>query len=539
MSYVSIAFFLFIAVTYAVYYLMSKTKYQWIVLLIASYFFYLFASVKYCFFILITTLTTYGSALLIEKIQQKCKAVIKQNKEIWDREQKKSYKDGEKKKTRRWMVVVLILNFGILFFLKYYNFTAENINRLLSFTVFKAPTLKLILPLGISFYTFQSMGYLIDIYRGDYPAEKNIGKFALFVSFFPTIIQGPISKFDQLAHQLYEPHKIDWLNFKYGIELMLWGYFKKIVLADRILVYVTAMMDKQSELNGTALLIIVAVYSIQLYADFSGGIDLSRGVARLFGIDLAQNFRQPYFATSLSDFWTRWHISLGAWMKTYVFYPLAVSKAAVTINKNIKKSKIGQSEYGQYFANTLSGALATLIVFLLVGIWHGAEWKYVLFGFYNGFIMMFSTLLKPFFDKTSVFLHINTKSLLFKGFQIIRTLFIVAISNLTDIVDSVHDFFSMVKRIFTTQSPISGIHQFTSIVQISYFEYALVAACVLVIFLVSIFHEKNEGVILREVIDRKKTIIEWMALFIGIMVILLFGIYGPGYDPADFVYMQF
>ena len=538
MSYVSLAFFIFIAVTYAVYYLIPK-KYQWCVLLAASYVFFLFSGVKYCVFIVVTTLTTYAGAWWIEKLQQNCKVVVKQNKDIWDKEQKKSYKATEKKKTRHIMAAVLLLNFGILFFLKYYNFTAENINRLLSFTAFKAPILKLILPLGISFYTFQSMGYIIDVYREDYAAEKNIGKFALFVSFFPTIIQGPISKFDQLAHQLYEPHKIDWLNFKYGIELILWGYFKKLVIADRIVSYVTAMMEQQGDLNGTALLIAVAVYSVQLYADFSAGIDISRGVARLFGIDLAQNFRQPYFATSLSDFWTRWHISLGAWMKTYVFYPLALSGTSGKVTKNIKKSKFGKTEYGQYFAAALPGAFATLVVFLLVGIWHGAEWKYVLFGLYNGAIMMTSTLLKPFFEKLSALLHINKKSFLFRVFQIIRTLVIVGISNLTDIVGSVRDFFSILKRIFITQSPISGIKQFFSVSQATYLDCALVAVCVLIVFIVSIFHENNEGVMLREVIDKKKTIVEWVALFVGILVILLFGIYGPGYDPADFVYKQF
>ena len=234
MNYTSLNFILFVALTVLVYFLFPLKKQKWTVLLVASYVFYLFAGYKYVAFILFTTVSTYLFALWINSIGVKSKETLKLNKQTWDKDEKKKFKNSIKHKKRLVMALVLVVNFGILAFLKYYNFFAGSLKDVMGmFGIgFSAPTLKLFLPLGISFYTFQSMGYIVDVYREKVAPEKNIAKLALFVSFFPQIIQGPISFYDQLAHQLYEPHKFDFTRFKYGMELILWGFFKKLIIAD-------------------------------------------------------------------------------------------------------------------------------------------------------------------------------------------------------------------------------------------------------------------------------------------------------------------
>ncbi len=236
------------------------------------------------------------------------------------------------KTVKKWIVALVALgNFGLLFFFKYWNFSAEAINKLLPNG--NLPVFELILPLGISFYMFQSIGYVIDVYRKKYPPEKNILKFALFVSFFPQMVQGPISRFDSLGKQLYRGNSFSYDSLKAGIELTLCGYLKKLLIADRAAILVNSVFQHYSEYDGGIILIGVVFYCIQLYCDFSGGIDITRGVAKMFGIELVENFKRPIFATSLSDFWRRWHISLGTWMKDYLFYPLSLSKPFIKLRK--------------------------------------------------------------------------------------------------------------------------------------------------------------------------------------------------------------
>ena len=288
-----------------VYFLFPVKKYKWTVLLAASVFFYAVAGYKFAFFILFTSLCTYLVALWIERVAQKSKLLLKEKKKDWDREQKKNYKNKIKIQKRLIMTLALVVNFGILAFLKYYNFFAGSLNSILgSFGIgFSAPTLSLFLPLGISFYTFQSMGYIVDVYREKTAAQKNPFKLLLFVSFFPQIIQGPISIYDQLANQLFEPHEFNFTRMKHGMELIVWGFFKKLVIADRAYILISAVENDYSKFGGTTLTFTILLYAIQLYADFSGGIDISRGVAQIFGIDMIDNFKRPYFSKSINEYW--------------------------------------------------------------------------------------------------------------------------------------------------------------------------------------------------------------------------------------------
>lgn len=540
MSFTTINFLLFAAATVLVYFLLPLKKYRWVILLAASYFFYLCASYKFAAFILFTTISTYLFALWIDKVSKNAKAKVKANKSTWDREQKKKYKNKIKIQKRLIMALVLVLNFGILAFLKYYNFFAGSLNDLLGiFSIgFSAPTLKLILPLGISFYTFQSMGYIVDVYREKVAPEKNPLKLALFVSFFPQIIQGPISFYDQLAHQLYEPHKFDFTRFKHGMQLILWGYFKKLVIADRAVIAMNTVLDDYTAYNGTTITFTVLLYALQLYADFSGGIDISRGIAQIFGIDMAQNFKRPYFAKDINDYWRRWHITLGAWLKNYVFYPIAMSKQFINMSKNMKNTKFGNTKAGAHIAKVLPTSIASLIVFLIVGIWHGANWKYVGFGLWNGLIIMISILLKPVFDFVLAKLHINPKSFLYGLFQMFRTFLVVLVGYVFDIAPSFSGAVNMIKMSLFDQHISAGISQIAGL-GINIKDYAILLTGMIIIFVVSVIQERNNNTHLRVLLDKKPLILRWSLTLICLVTILIFGIYGPGYNPAEFVYMQF
>ena len=449
MTYASVNFFAFVALTVLAYFALPLKKQKWVVLLIASYIFYLFAGYKYVAFILFTTVSTYSIARWIDRMSRQSKEMLKTNKTEWNRETKKQFKEKVKRNKRLVMALALILNFGILAFLKYYNFFAGSLNDVFgAFGMsFSMPTLKLFLPLGISFYTFQSMGYVVDVYREKFPAEKNIAKFALFVSFFPQIIQGPISFYDQLAHQLYEPHKVDFTRIKYGCELILWGFFKKLVIADRAVIAINTVVADYNQYNGTTLTFTVLLYALQLYADFSGGIDISRGIAQILGIYMAENFKRPYFSKSINEYWRRWHITLGTWMKDYVFYPISLSGWMGRFRKWCRKHLPKQT------ARALPVAVANILVFLVVGIWHGAAWKYIVYGLYNGLIIGISELLAVHYKNAKTKLHINDKSQGWKVFMILRTFLLVNISWFFDNAATVPQAFAMMKNAVTHFTP--------------------------------------------------------------------------------------
>ncbi len=282
MTLTSLSFYLLVLALLVLYYLVPK-RFQWVVLLIGSYAFYAFVCLRYMGFIVITTLTTYFGARGMDAMTARMEQTVAAHKQDWEREERKAYKKRCKSRRKALMIGILVFNFGILAVLKYYNFFAESMEALfasIGLTV-SLGHIGLLLPLGISFYTFQSMGYVLDVYREKVPAERNVGKLALFVSFFPQIIQGPIGVYDQLAHQLYDEHKYNFDNIRYGAELILWGFFKKLVIADRAVGMIHTVAGAYTDYAGTYVLLAALVYALQLYADFSGGIDISRGVAQM------------------------------------------------------------------------------------------------------------------------------------------------------------------------------------------------------------------------------------------------------------------
>ena len=313
MSFASARFLAFFAVLFVVYYLIPK-RHQWKLLLVGSIFFYWFAGWYCLVYIGVTAVSTWLAGRKVGALFEAQEAFLKEHKADMDREARKAYKAREKARRFHWMLACLLLNFGILAVVKYTDFVIGNINavasamgrgeQLLSFA-------KLALPMGISFYTFQSMGYLIDVYRGKYPAERNLGKFALFVTFFPQLIQGPISRFDDLSKTLYAEHSWDSGQIAKGLERVIWGFFKKLVIADRLSIPLRTMLGDPGTYDGVYVLAIMFLYAIDLYADFTGGIDITIGVAQMLGIEVTENFNRPFFSKNTAEYWRRWHLVPG------------------------------------------------------------------------------------------------------------------------------------------------------------------------------------------------------------------------------------
>ena len=503
MSLVSNVFILFVAGSVAIYYILPQ-KVQWCGLLVMSYIYYLAAGSKYILFLLFSTIVTYVSGRLIG-----------------------SQIGKNKRKAKKFLIAGLILNFGMLGVVKYTNFILENMNLIFHVSI---PGMKLLLPLGISFYTFQSSGYLLDVYWKRDTAEKNPFRYALFVSYFPQILQGPIGRHSKMAGQLYEGHKFELSRLCRGTQRILWGFFKKMVLADWSVVFVEAIFGNPDQYHGLAIFGVL-FYSIQLYADFSGGMDVVIGISEMFGITLDENFKRPFFSTSITDFWHRWHITLGTWMKDYLFYPLSLSKGMGKFGKFAKKT------FGKTYGRALPICVANIVVFLVVGIWHGAAWKFIVYGLYNGIIIGFSGLMAKNYRDWKKKFKINDKSNGWHIFQIVRTFILVNISWFFDRADTIPQALTMMKNAVTVWKPVQVLDIRIGTSGPAYTIMAIGILCIgcLVQFIVS--YKQERGMQIRESIAMQPRLVRWavyMALVLSISAISL-----PANTAGGFIYAQF
>jgi D-alanyl-lipoteichoic acid acyltransferase DltB (MBOAT superfamily) len=503
MSFVSLSFITFVALGLIIYYILPK-KTQWVVLLLLSYAFYLFGGIKTVGYLVFTTITTYLAGILLARYKPKI--------------------------IRRLIVTFTIIgNFGVLFLIKYWNFTANIINGIFENTVITG--INILLPLGLSFYIFQSIGYVIDVYRSKYSPEKNLLKFALFVSFFPQMVQGPISRFDSLGKELMNTHEFSYDNIKDGIQTALWGYFKKLIIADRAAIVVNTVINSYNNYAGSIIMFSIILYSIQLYCDFSGGIDITRGIARMFGIDMIDNFKRPIFSTSLADYWRRWHISLGAWMKDYLFYPISLSKPFIKIGKFTRKIFKGKA------GKILPVSLATFIVYFAIGIWHGASLKYIVFGIWNGAIITASLLLEPIFINLKDKLKFSNENKLFHLFQIIRTNILVLIGRY---ITRAPRFLSAVEMLRITVTNFMMFKLFDgSILSLGLkkIDYIIIVISLIVLIIVEIIEER--GYDAKKLLDKKPFVVQWVVMMISIIFLLVFGVYRGNYIASEFIYKQF
>ena len=525
MSLVSTGFLLFLLAGVIVYYIIPK-KMQWVWLLVLSCFYYLCSGYKTIIFIITTTIVTYFAGVFLNKENERIKNIPAQA----DRSEKKKIKEDVKRRKKLIVALLLVIIFGILAVIKYHTFAIENINAVIGVFTGKydtIPTFKLLLPLGISFYTFQSAGYIIDVYRDKYECCNNIFKFALFVSFFPQIMQGPIGRYDRLGKQLYSGHSFNLKNVEYGLQRIGWGLFKKVVIADRAAVLVLNVFNNYEAYSGFHYIMAVLMYSVDLYMDFSGGIDIVIGAAQMFGITMDENFRQPYFSKSIGEFWRRWHITLGTWMKDYIFYPMSLSK------KMNKFGKWGKKHFGNTFGRTLPICFANIVIFFIVGIWHGAAWKYIAYGLYNGFIIAISNLLEPVYKKLLSKFHINATSRGWTLWQIIRTFILVNIGWYFDMADSVSQALCMIRWSIQGLS-FSQLNSSLLDLGIEARDYIIIIAGCIIVFIISVLKEK--GIAIRESIAAKPLAVRWIAYYALIAVILIFGYIGA---TQGFIYANF
>ena len=541
MSFLSMKFLLFLVAAVAGYYVIPR-QLQWVWLLIFSYIFYLASGPAAVVFILTTTATTFLGGLWLEHTDRALACALDRTlardpdrlrrpanpQQPLSPDEKKALKERFKQRKKWIAALVLLINFGILAALKYRNFAADNMNLLFG-THFSSA--KLLLPLGISFYTFQSMGYLIDVYRGKYAPDRNPFRFALFVSFFPQMVQGPISRFNDLAPQLFARRSLDYTDLKYGIQLILWGYFKKMVIADRAAVLVNTVLDDPWSYSGSILAVGVLFYCIQLYGDFSGGIDITRGVARLFGIDLAENFRRPLFSTSLTDFWRRWHITLGAWMRDYLFYPLSLSKPFGKLGKFTRKHLKGK------LGKILPTSLATFLVYFVIGIWHGANWRYVAFGFWNGGIITLSLLLAPYFLRWKQALRINDKSKGWHLFQLVRTNLLVFFGRYITRAPRFLTAVWMVKETFLHPNLPDLWNGTLMTLGLGGGDFLILFLGVATLLLAEWYQEKKGPI--RPMLERQSPFLQWVAILVPLVVLFCFGVLRADYISSDFIYKQF
>ena len=431
----------------------------------------------------------------------------------------------------RWRRVLLFLlllaDFSAMLLVKYYPAVASWLNGFLDKKA-ALPLWDLAAPLGLSYYTFQTAGYLIDVSRGKADAPKNPCKAQLFAGYFLQLPQGPISSWKELAGSLTEGHRLEPENLTMGFQLMAWGYFKKLLIADRLADTTLALLGAQEAQPGWFVLGCALLYALRLYADFSGGMDVVRGISLMLGIPLPENFRRPFFSQSVAEYWRRWHITLGAWFRTYLLYPFAASRAGVALGRGAGKI------LGKKTGRALPAALMTVVVFLLIGLWHIANGNAVAFGLYFGVLMALSMLLDP------VWKTVNRTLRLPKGgwmtpVRLVRTWALVLFAQYFAFTSSPQQGLDLIRQTFSPWDLTGFIEKWTGVMP--EIEWIIVGAGLVILLIVDLLTEKKKRV--NQWLAGTHVFLRWPLLLLLILAVLIFGRYGHGYDQAGFLYTQF
>lgn len=527
MSILSIKFIIFAASLVLLYFIVPK-RFQWVVLLLASVLFYISAGLRGCEFILVTIVSQYILAMLLERKNARMQGEL--DAEKLDGKKKKEIKKAYASRKKVLVFLAVLINLGLMCFFKYANPAIESYNQIFGAS---AKRLDLLVPIGLSYYTFKSIGYVIDVYRGRVKAQKNILKLALYIGYFPALIQGPIDRYEDLAEQLWTEHRFEYKRFCFGAQRMLWGYMKKLILAERAAVIVSTVTTSYAArgYEGFLLFFGVLMYTFQLYADFSGGMDIVIGLSEIFGISMTENFKRPFFATSLSEYWKRWHITLGAWMRTYVFYPLSLSPAFNKMGKKFRKI------FGDRIGKLMAPSLASFVSFVCIGLWHGVGWKYVLYGVYLATFVASGSLLEGFYEKCRHFFKIQDDSKTWHVFQCLRTTFLMTITKYIVCANDVPEIGRMLKATFTHFNPWVLVDGTMYTLGLDRPNFCLLIASIVVLFCVDLVQER--GIRIRETIAKKNIVLRWAIYYGAIFALLIFGMYGPGYDAASFIYQRF
>ena len=384
--------------------------------------------------------------------------------------------------------------------------------------------------MGISFYTFQAVGYVIDVYRDRHEAQKNFFKYALFVGFFPQLVQGPISRYGDLSKELYNPHSFKGRVLERGLQRVIWGYFKKLVIADRILPAVNTMIETPENFKGAYVFLVMMFYALELYADFTGGIDITIGIAEMLGIPVKENFERPFFSKNIAEYWRRWHITMGTWFTDYIFYPLSVSP------NMLKLSKWSRQHLGNAIGKRVTVYISCFCVWLATGIWHGAAWHFVVWGLMNFVVIMASQELEPLYAKFHNKFGFKGKKW-YGAFEILRTFLLMSSLKLFDCYRDVGLTFKMFGSMFYTFNIGKLFNGSLLELGLTRGDYIVSILAIIVVFLVGLY-KKLKGKDLREwLFDRYHLFILCCAALI--LVTVVFGAYGKGFDASQFIYNQF
>lgn len=528
MQFTSLSFVLFAAVTVGLYYLIPKRT-QWWLLLAASYVFYFFAGAEYLLFILYTTCVTYFTARWMQSRADREDAYVLANRDTMEKSARKEYRANEKKKRFRILVGGLLLGFGMLAVLKYTAFVLTGVNGILG--AFGADGINipsLLLPLGISFYTFQSMGYLIDVYRKKTHAEQNFFRLALFVSFFPQLVQGPISRHSSLSEQLFSEHRFDGFSFRSGLARVAWGFFKKMVVADTAMIGVKGLVEG-SAFTGAYVFVLIVLYSIEIYADFTGGIDITIGLSEMLGIRLAENFDRPFSSRSTKEYWRRWHITMGTWFTDYVFYPLSVCTPMQRL------SKWSRAKLGAGLGKRIPVYLATIVTWFLTGFWHGAGLNFIVWGLLNCLVILVSQELQPLYNQFGAKFPRLVASKPWEKWQMVRTFLLMGLIRSLDCYRDVGRTFRLWGTMFTKfnwgELFSGGMTSFGLTVA----EWCVIGCGVVLMYLASRLGQDKP---VREKLSRRPMLL-CACICLLVLAILVFGAYGIGFDASAFIYDQF
>lgn len=528
-SYFSIAFLVIFLPVCLILYSLLPQKLRKYFLLVASYGFFWLVSGKLVIYLLLTTLSIHYFGLWLDRIHRARNEAVKGVEKAERKEIKKRFLNQS-----RWVLAfAIVLHIGVLLTLKYSPFFTTNLNAV--FTMLKLP-LQLqvpsyLMPIGISFFSLQAVSYLIDVYRETIPADDNIFRLGLFMSFFSQIVEGPICRYDQTAQQLWEVKGIEYHNLSLGLQRVAFGLMKKLVIADRLNPLVKEVFANYADYEGGVIALASLCYTIQLYMDFSGTMDAVMGIGQIFGVSMPENFKRPFFSKTISEFWMRWHISLGAWFKDYIFYP-------VTMSKPMKKlTTAARKKLGNHFGPLLAGAVALFLVWLCNGLWHGAGWNYIFFGMYHfGFILL-GNIAAPAVKWLHRKCHINPEWFGYRVFQIIRTGILVVIGEMFFRASTLQAGFAMLRQMVTNFRFATLNGDLLKQMGVDWKDMGIVLVTILIIFAISVWNEK--GVIVREALAKKPVVVRWAVLYALILFIVIFGAYGAGYIPVDPIYANF
>jgi len=490
----SLDFIFFFVVVTSLYFAVPH-KFRWFLLLAASCYFYMAFIPVYILILLAMILIDYFAAIKIE--------------------------ETESKKKKRYLVFSIISTCLVLFVFKYFNFFNANMTSMAKFFHWNYPinTLNIILPIGLSFHTFQSLSYVIEVYRGNQKAERNFGIYSLYVMFYPQLVAGPIERPQNLLVQFREKHTFDYVRVTDGLKLIAWGMFKKVVIADRLAVYVNQVYGHPHNYSSFPLIIATLFFTYQIYCDFSGYSDIAIGSAQVMGFRLVQNFNRPYFSKSISEFWQRWHISLSTWFKDYLYISMGGNRV---------------SKWRLYFN--------LFITFLIGGLWHGANWTFIFWGVLNGFYLIFAVVTKKVRNTINVLLGITRFPVLHKFFQVCTTFTLIAIGWIFFRADTIHDAFYILKHIFIgfghdLQAVVANENNARlSLIYLSKGKFALLVFLlpVIVMEMVYLFQRGRK---IREFVAQRPVWIRWSAYYLLIMAMLVFGQYAG--EKQQFIYFQF